>query len=81
MKKSTLAAVFLTWQFCSSLELKFELEDSRKDCFYEDVKVAGDNIDILFHVSEDVGAGARRIKTSLIVRDIAVPIIISLSRF
>ena len=66
MKKSTLTVVFLMWQLCSSLELKFELEDSRKDCFYEDVQVAGDNIDILFHVSARVGAGARRIKTYLI---------------
>lgn len=39
-----------TWNFCAALELKFDLGDSRKDCFYEKIDRPGENIDVEFHV-------------------------------
>jgi len=47
-----LSAFFLISRMCGSIELKFELEDSRKDCFYEDIKTPGDDIDIVFYVMD-----------------------------
>ena len=46
----------LTWHllsyFCVALELKFDLGESRKDCFYEEIDQIGENIDVVFHVSQ-----------------------------
>lgn len=55
-----LGLVVLKWYlmsyFCVALELKFELGDSRKDCFYEEVDQIGENMDVEFYVL----AGGRR---------------------
>jgi len=48
--KTSIFLSLLILHGCASLELKFELEDSRKDCFYENVQVVGDNIDLVFLV-------------------------------
>merc|ERR1711872_255951 len=56
MRTSLITIITLAWQFCAALELKFDLEDSRKDCFYEEVLQPGETIDVNFHVLE----GGRR---------------------
>ena len=55
-----LSAFFLISRMCGSIELKFELEDSRKDCFYEDIETPGDDIDIVFYVSSNLQKGRGR---------------------
>lgn len=50
MKSASVVTLFVLWTCCASLELKFELEDSRIDCFYEDIQIPGDNFDVVFYV-------------------------------
>jgi len=64
--------VICTWDMCAALELKFDLGDSRKDCFYQQIDHLGDNIDITFHVlnggQRDVTLDVLAPNKSLIVR-------------
>lgn len=50
MNSISISALMMVLQNCASIELKFELEDNRKDCFYEEITVPGDNMDISFMV-------------------------------
>jgi len=60
MAKMKFGLALFTWHLMSyfsiALELKFDLGESRKDCFYEEIDQIGENIDVVFHVLE----GGRR---------------------